>query len=393
MKSSLRGPFLFILGVTFSGFLFSLHYTRNRDYQAPITIPRLEIGTEELKEKSQVLQSRVISSTSKSKLPPHAAPEAVKDKEQGECDCVSQKTGKVHNFCYMDPQNLTSIGKKFSCNHLAILERLKLVDNPGPFVDLSKSSENSKEIVFVSAVSDNHFNEATASISAFYKFNPNRKFILYSLGLGDLYIKNIKRDFKNLEVRIFDTSGYPDYARNWMEYRFKPLILAEVMTEFSNIWWMDAHIVVKKPNMIDVLYKNIDEHVKKADTDIPVPLYFFIHSSHSNFATLFPQVLSYFPTNSIDLLKSEKQGAQLGANTFYVARTEFTVEVFKWWILCALDKTCMAPPGAQVYCHFGTNRNTEFAHCFRFDQSILNLLMLNTYQDHNKYFSNLGWLF
>ena len=141
-------------------------------------------------------------------------------------------------------------------------------------MDLSKSSENSKEIVFVSAVSDNHFNEATASISAFYKFNPDRKFILYSLGLGDLYIKNIKRDFKNLEVRIFDTSGYPDYSRNWMEYRFKPLILAEVMTEFSNIWWMDAHIVVKKPNMIDVLYKNIDENVKKADTDIVSSVFF-----------------------------------------------------------------------------------------------------------------------
>uniref|UniRef100_A0A1I7V479 Nucleotide-diphospho-sugar transferase domain-containing protein n=2 Tax=Caenorhabditis tropicalis TaxID=1561998 RepID=A0A1I7V479_9PELO len=295
MKKSMRGPFLFILGVTFSGFLFSIHYTRDRDYD------------------------------------------------------------------------------------------VNLVENPGPFVDLSDTEKNSKEIVFVSAVSDNHFNEATTSISAFFKFNPNGKFILYSLGLNELYINNVKKDFKNLEVREFDTTGYPDYTRTWMEYRFKPLILAEVMKEFSNIWWMDAHIVVKKPKMIELLYKGLAENVKSE-----VPIYFLFIQA----IPILPHyVLTYFPTNSIDLLKNEKRGFQLGANTFFVARTEYTVEVFKWWILCALDKTCMAPPGAQVYCKFGKDRNNEFAKCFRFDQSILNLLLLNNYQDANKYLINIGYLF
>ncbi|PIC22589.1 hypothetical protein B9Z55_016587 [Caenorhabditis nigoni] len=102
------------------------------------------------------------------------------------------------------------------------------------------------------------------------------------------------------------------------------------------------------------------------------------------------EVLTYFPSNSQALLKSEQHGSQLGANTFFVGRTEYAVEIFKWWILCALDKTCMNPPGAQVLCSFKEDRNKEFANCFRFDQSILNLLMLNHYQDHLKYFTPLG---
>lgn len=317
----------------------------------------------------------------------------ISQKVNKDCYCKSARTGKEYNFCYVDPQNSTNIGRKFDCAHVKIMEDLNLVDNPGPFVDLSKTEENSKQIVFVSAVSDNHFNEATTSIASFYKFYPNGHFILYSLGLQEFYITKIKKNFDKLEVREFNTTGYPDYVRNWMEYRFKPLILAEVMKEFTNIWWMDAHIVVHKPMMVELLYNEIAGNVKKAETEMPVPIYFFIPASHSNFATLIPEVLKYIPTNSIDLLKSEKKGSQHGANTFFVARTEYSVEIFEWWILCALDKTCMAPPGAQVYCRFGEDRNNVFAKCFRFDQSILNLLMLNDFQDHNKYFLELAHLF
>ncbi|PIC22590.1 hypothetical protein B9Z55_016588 [Caenorhabditis nigoni] len=265
MKSSLRGPLIFMLGVTFSGFLFSLHYTKIREYQLTAEIPISD--SVPLKKAVTVAQSRLIPSTSKIEELPRGSTAVPLPKAEEDCNCVSQKTGHTHNFCYMDPQNVSSIGKKFSCNHLATLERLKLVDNTGPFIDFSNTAENTKEVVFVSAVSDNHFNEATASIDAFYKFYPRRRFILYSLGLGEIYITNIKKDFKYLEVRVFNTSRYPEYVTHWMTYRFKPLILAEVMTEFKNIWWMDAHIVTKKPNMIETFYKELEERTKKNDTD------------------------------------------------------------------------------------------------------------------------------
>lgn len=104
----------------------------------------------------------------------------------------------------------------------------------------------------------------------------------------------------------------------------------------------------------------------------------------------FAALLTFFPTNSISLLKDPNRGAQLGANTIFFARTKYTVETVKWsvfkifildkshinlflnnlflrWVLCALDQKCMNPPGAQVYCRFPDNdRNTQFANCYRY---------------------------
>lgn len=266
MKNSMRGPLLFILGVTFSGFLFSLHYTRNKDYKDTVAIPRLAIQTEQLQETTRIA-SRVIS-TSSTKTPHVATPPPAAKVEPVDCNCISKTTGKSYNFCYTDPQNSTSIGKKFDCASLTILEKLNLVENPGPYVDLADSEKNSKNMVFVSAVSENHFNEATHSIGSVYKFYHNAKFILYSLGLNKFYTQTIKKQFSNLEVRVFNTSGYPNYTNHWMEYRFKPLILAEVMKDYENIWWMDAHISVKKPGMIENLFKEISENTKKSVTKV-----------------------------------------------------------------------------------------------------------------------------
>ncbi|CAI2353341.1 unnamed protein product [Caenorhabditis sp. 36 PRJEB53466] len=368
MKRTFRGPFIFILGVTFSGFIFSMHYTRSR----------------ELTEQRSV--SRMFPDASSPVLPPSSAT------DQSSCECVSEATGKKYHFCYVDPQNPQSVGKKFDCAHLKHLEKLNLVENPGPFVNLSDSIKNEQEVVFCSAVSDNHFNEGTHSLASLRQFYPKRKYIIYGLDLNNLYADYFKKD-ANVEYRHFNTSGYPEYVGAWMEYRFKPLILAEVMKEHASIWWMDAHIAVKKPNMTNELFREIAENRKNASQPLPSPIVFFIHASHSNFAVMFPQLLDYFPSNSVPLLKNEEHGSQLGANTFYVARTEYTVKIFKWWILCALDKTCMSPPGSQVFCRFGSNRFDVFANCYRFDQSVINLLLLNDFQDHHKYYSKLGYLF
>uniref|UniRef100_A0A8R1E5R8 Uncharacterized protein n=1 Tax=Caenorhabditis japonica TaxID=281687 RepID=A0A8R1E5R8_CAEJA len=348
-KRSMRGLFLLILGVTFIGFLFSVFYTiRHGKYLLILPFGK----------------------------PAEIIPTG--------CACISEKTGNKYNFCYKNPQNSSVIGKRFDCQHLKILEKFDLVEDVGSFVDLEDLSKNEEDVVFVSAISDNHFNEAVESLSSLRKFYPNRKYIMYGMELSNSNAKYFKT-LRNVEYRVFNTSEYPKYVNNWFEYRFKPLILAEVMKEYANIWWMDAHINVKKPNMTKVLFEEIA--VGKSMNKLPSSIILFIPTSHSNFAVLFPELLNYFPTNSIDLLKSEQRGAQLGANTFYVARTEYTQKIFKWWVLCALDQTCMSPPEANIFCHFSENRFDTFARCFRFDQSVLNLLLLNDFQDYHKFYS------
>ncbi|CAP30627.2 Protein CBG11318 [Caenorhabditis briggsae] len=358
---------LLIFTISCVAFIFSINTSENRYFESTDELSSLvesqKVSFEKVNSPSVVAPietSKNLKTTSKSASPKPPIPQETKLKSPTNCVCKSEKSGKPHSFCYVDPQNQTSIGKKFDCSHLNILESLA------------------------------------------------GKYILYSLALYSYQIKRIQSKLKNLEIRTFNTTGYPSYVTHWKEYRFKSLIIAEVMKEYSNIWWLDANIRVEKGNLTELLREEMGDFVEKRGVENTSSVFSFVYTGHSNFPVLFPgtinpkkykrfnvfsDLLTYFPTNSIPLLKNVKHGSQLGANAVFFAKTKFTMEVLKWWVLCSLDKTCMNPPGAQVSCHFDTDRNNKFAHCFRFDQSVLNLLLLNRFQDNNKYFSKLGYLF
>ncbi|EGT58691.1 hypothetical protein CAEBREN_14402 [Caenorhabditis brenneri] len=85
----------------------------------------------------------------------------------------------------------------------------------------------------------------------------------------------------------------------------------------------------------------------------------------------------------MDLLKKEEQ---VGSGIIFVPRTKRTMEILKWWVMCSLTDECINPPGARLACNFKKDQFNVYADCFRFDQSVLNLLLLNKYQNFNKYF-------
>ncbi|VDK57020.1 unnamed protein product [Cylicostephanus goldi] len=64
----------------------------------------------------------------------------------------------------------------------------------------------------------------------------------------------------------------------------------------------------------------------------------------------------------------------------FIVGTADTIEFLKWFVLCSLEKHCIAPPGAKSSCEFGIDRYNEYAKCHRFDQSIVNLLLANAYE-------------
>ena len=68
---------------------------------------------------------------------------------------------------------------------------------------------------------------------------------------------------------------------------------------------------------------------------------------------------------------------QRGANSVYVRRTRRNYDdIIRWWFLCALVKECIAPT-AQLSCSWRGNR--RYAGCHRFDQSALNILLVNVF--------------
>jgi hypothetical protein len=54
------------------------------------------------------------------------------------------------------------------------------------------------------------------------------------------------------------------------------------------------------------------------------------------------------------------------------------LNIVRWWFLCALHVDCIAPTN-DLYCKFATgpNRYAYYANCHRYDQSALNVLLVN----------------
>ncbi|EGT58659.1 hypothetical protein CAEBREN_06781 [Caenorhabditis brenneri] len=305
-----------------------------------------------------------------SRLPPQIDPN---------CYCKSQKTGEVYNFCYVDPQNSTSIGKKFNCSYVETLEELKLLNNPGPFPPISNFYKNQDDIVFASITSDDHYSVHAETFATLRSYYPTHKYILYGLNMTQPYIDKLPKNDINFEFRPFDTSRYPKYVETWLHYRFKSIILAEILRDYENVWYIDAHLEALKPEFISTFFEEANSDRLTEDFS---PVISFISTWHSNFAVLHPGLLDYLPTNSIQLLK---EIYQVGSGALHIPRTSETIEIFKWFVLCALEEKCMNPPGAQLHCEFRPNTMDDYANCFRYDQSVLNLLLLNQYQDHLKY--------
>ncbi|CAI5443737.1 unnamed protein product [Caenorhabditis angaria] len=296
------------------------------------------------------------------------------------CNCEG------YNFCYSDPQNYLSVGRKFNCTSLQVLKNLGILNTSQNFVDTSKLSRDPKNVIFVSATSDDHYRYTRNSIQSIRKHLPNQKYILYKIGLDQSNSKKLLEEFDNIEIRQFNFSNYPSFVANIKEYRWKSLIIDEVLQEYPNVWWIDAHVFLKSGVLTNTIYEERAENNVTSDILLSIPTY------HSNFAVLHTTLLEYFPTSSIPLLKSEKSGAQLGTGFMYFARTRQTLEMLKWWTLCALDSKCMAPDGAKLTCDFSGGKYNVQANCFRYDQSVLNILLLNKFQDHINYFSDHGFV-
>ncbi|KAE9420467.1 hypothetical protein Angca_002059, partial [Angiostrongylus cantonensis] len=113
-------------------------------------------------------------------------------------------------------------------------------------------------------------------VESIEKYWPKQRVIVYDLGkvnrqnfevkmLSKRSLENstvLFQKWNNLEFRDFNFSRYPDYVRNLREFRWKPIIIAETLQEFSAVWYMDSSISFKK-NDLNHVYEliNCRKHV------------------------------------------------------------------------------------------------------------------------------------
>ncbi|WKY07453.1 hypothetical protein Q1695_007141 [Nippostrongylus brasiliensis] len=313
--------------------------------------------------------------------------------------CRCDLDGDSYDFCYRLPANLTRRGQRFSCLNAPYMKKLDLLS---PICTFDVNNDDFPEPMFVTAMSDDHLNEGLTLIANIRRIWPQRKLIVYNLGINSKLLGKLKAKCL-VEVRDFPFADYPSYVKNLMEYRWKPLIIAMTLKEFGAIWYMDTSVRWQS-DRLQVVY---DEVLCRKDHDWQNKTFDFYRnrntttecgksaymlqssSNHGIFPTTDPGVYKFIPTE-IESLKTNTC-MNHDAGFVFAVRTPDALEILTWYVLCALEKDCMAPPGAQLWCHFGKERFVQYAKCHRYDQSVINLLLANAYGYNSiNYVSNLG---
>ena len=100
-----------------------------------------------------------------------------------------------------------------------------------------------QHLVYVSALSDNHFNEAKDMFKTVIGCLPKNKLILYNLGLNERHKKALSA-YENVEIRPFPFKNYSrlPHVKNLHTYAWKPIIVKIVSMEYDIIMYGDSSV-------------------------------------------------------------------------------------------------------------------------------------------------------
>uniref|UniRef100_A0A914QDL3 Uncharacterized protein n=1 Tax=Panagrolaimus davidi TaxID=227884 RepID=A0A914QDL3_9BILA len=179
-----------------------------------------------------------------------------------------------------------------------------------------------------------------------------------------------------VHLRHFNVSKYPTFVQNLNEYRWKPIIVSEVLEEVESVFYFDSSIIFLNQDG-----ESIKDVFEKMDTEFSkCGIRQFGRVGHTIFAATHPKMFELFNISS----QIVKQNFMYSANSFVV--TPKASKIIRKWTECALEKECMAPEGSKLYCMLPILWEGKYANCHRFDQSALALLTLQCSLDTKDFF-------
>ena len=156
--------------------------------------------------------------------------------------------------------------------------------------------------------------------------------------------------------------------------------LKEVLREHSVILWMDASIRHLNNGLLGLTQELRDS----------MGVLLLIPTITTVFQVTNPQFYEFVPT---DIAKIKKI-RMYAATTMLFANTKSVYEnILKWAYACSSEKACIDPPGANRLCgcqrsptKCSFNAFSGWLKCHRFDQAMINILLLNWYRFNVKGF-------
>ena len=267
-------------------------------------------------------------------------------------------------------RNSTVIGKKFCFDGRTLLlvrnilltqtfkrKPVTLTDAKTPFFDL---------VVSVTGCSSNHYGEFKKQIAHFAKQFPGTSVIFYDLGLDSSQVGEILTTQPFVRVRKFDFDAYPPHVRNLNNYAWKTLIIQQILSEFDGVMWFDSSVKFQE-NKTSVIM----EQLVRSNSGF---LFYVSTTGHSIITATHPGMMEYFPLKKEAAVKDMSQGGAV----IVINKDEVQKHIMRWLVICVLKKDCIAPPGSKLSCGFNFPRE-KFGGCHRYDQSLLSILVSNTY--------------
>lgn len=275
-------------------------------------------------------------------------------------------------------------GKKFDCAHLGVLRRYRLTDTINQqlnqhkqwpnIADPAKMANNSPPPPFVLASDYTFYASLRAMIAQIrQRFRPDVQIIVYDLGglVWHEYSKSELSAVCNLEVRALNYSLLPADVHKIKIFAWKVLIFAEMFAERDAFIYCDTSIAFNT--------NDYGLFVRDMNKGLLSDFQFTMGTHHGlKFAT-HPDMFRYIPLDPSLFNNSVSDDIEMmEANMVIVRRTEFTRQLIKWSLLCALTRDCIEPPGARLECGFyDTDQLTVDGRCHRQDQSVMNILLHN----------------
>ena len=258
-----------------------------------------------------------------------------------------------------------------TCLALAVYSR-NIVPNISLYFKNERQQGRNESFKVVSAISSNHFEEAKGMIATAQRFLPTTRIVVYDLGLTENE-RNELESFCNVEVRNFVFDQYPLHFRYLFKYAWKPTVIRTVAQEAEYVCWADASVR---------FVKNFESALTTLDM-------FPVRGRNHSFKMV--QVTHEVSLQYLNLTREQMQDVLGVEATLLLFKTNSLVmKLLDQWCECAAHELCIAPPKSSFFmCNFKKVKpqSLEYIGCHRFDQSVLNVILVRDFG--KKVFSNI----
>ena len=224
-------------------------------------------------------------------------------------------------------------------------------------------------LVMVTAFSSNHFLEATDMIASVQKHLPHTKIIAFDLGLN-IRERTIVTTYCSVELRKFNFTKYPSHVKTLTKFAWKPLMIKEIAEEYEVVLYGDTSLRVVN-TVKDSILKFL---LQFPYFSCPVHQFPAISITHNG-------MLDYFNFNLSRKEAVKSIPDSIPATCFLMwLNSQMCHKFLTQWVDCALHETCISPRGAKrSLCNIHKLRSGDFAECHRFDQSALNIILIQQF--------------